>query len=776
MRPSANPTPCFRRTSTWFALVSMTFLSSAAWGQLPVAQLNSVFPAGAKAGSTVEVTLAGTDLEKVQQLHFSHDGLSAQPKKVDPKPWENGPQVVENQFVITVKPDVPAGIYEVRTVGQYGVSNPRAFVVGNLNEVAETEPNNLTTQAQELQLPVVVNGRSNNNSDLDHYKFIAKKGQRLIIDCWAQRIDSRMDPTLVLFNEQGNEIERNRDANYRDPLIDITIPADGTYTLKLYDFLYQGNADYFYRLAVGELPYVDLILPPAGLPGSKGNYTVYGRNLPGSKPLEKLSVDGRPLEQVTVEIQLPDGEQALDLRPGTLAKPAETGLDGTFYRLPTPLGLANPVLIGFATAPVLAEVEPNNVETAPQKITVPCELYGQFYPERDKDWYSIEAKKGDVFVVEIMSQRMGLVTDPFIRVVQVTKNDKGETVRDLQAIDDVNVNIGGLDFDTRSDDPQYRFAAPADGEYRVLVRDLYSGSRGDPRYVYRLAIRPEQPDFRLVAVASSPRQQRNQNGVQWSPLVRRGGTELIDVMVFRRDGMNEEITVSAEGLPPGVTCPPIVIGSTMNSNTLVFKAADDAKAWAGTIRIVGKAKVADKELVRSARGGTITWAGQQNNFGVEARLMRNIVLSVSDAEVAPFLVELDRSQPWETCKNGKLEIPIKVTRREDFKGNIALTPVNLPQNVQVANLTINADKNDGKLQITLNQNSPLGTFSLYMQGSSQVAYKYNPQGADLAAEFKKIVDQKVNELVEANKKAVADKAAADKAVADAAATVKKAND
>ena len=55
-------------------------------------------------------------------------------------------------------------------------------------------------------------------------------------------------------------------------------------------------------------------------------------------------------------------------------------------------------------------------------------------------------------------------------------------------------------FRPESDDPAYRFVAPEDGTYRILIRDLYAGSRGDPRLIYALAIRRAAPDFRLVAV------------------------------------------------------------------------------------------------------------------------------------------------------------------------------------------------------------------------------------------------------------------------------------
>ena len=47
------------------------------------------------------------------------------------------------------------------------------------------------------------------------------------------------------------------------------------------------------------------------------------------------------------------------------------------------------------------------------------------------------------------------------------------------------------------------------------------------------------------------------------------------------------ITISAEGLPTGVTCPGAVLGGEVTSGELVFVAADSAPAWAGAVKIVG---------------------------------------------------------------------------------------------------------------------------------------------------------------------------------------------
>ena len=80
-------------------------------------------------------------------------------------------------------------------------------------------------------------------------------------------------------------------------------------------------------------------------------------------------------------------------------------------RLSTPTGPANPVSVYYAKAPAVAlEQEPNNSPKDAQRIAVPCEVAGQFYPERDMDWYEFDAKKGQTLWIEAISNQLGLST------------------------------------------------------------------------------------------------------------------------------------------------------------------------------------------------------------------------------------------------------------------------------------------------------------------------------------------------------------------------------
>lgn len=754
-------------------MIACLLCAKAASAQLPVIHLSALSPPGGKQGTTLDVTIsAGSDLEGAKGLYFSHPGITAAQKMALPKLPQLPAEPAVNQFTVTIAADVPPGVYDVRAMGSFGVSDPRSFVVGTFPEIKEQSGNNVREKAQAIELNTTVNGTADGNNS-DWYKFTAKAGARLIVDCWAQRIDSRMDATLELYDAGGKQLARNRDFNRRDPLIDISIPADGEYFLRLYDFVYAGGGEHFYRFAVSNAPYVDYILPPAGTPGTKGKFTLYGRNLPGGAAADGLMIEGRPLEKLAVEIDVPADKTTERSPPGTLAKPEEAEIDGFEYRLATPQGTSNAYFIGYATAPVVMEQEPNDEPAKANVVTVPCELVGEFGPRGNPDWVQFDAKASDVYWVEVLSERLGLPTDPAVLIQRVTKNDKGEEqVADITDIDDLGANHGGLSFNTTSVDGAYRFAIPADGTYRVMVRDLALNPRNDPRRIYRLSIHREQPDFRLAALPIYPANNKTQ-ARPWNTLLRRGTTERLDVVAFRRDGFAGDISVTAEGLPAGVTCGPAIIGAGQNLTTLTLTANDQVADWIGPIQIVGRAKIANAEVARAARSGSVLHDGQQN-VPAHARLARSCVVAVIAGDTAPVTIELGDGKTWEMSRAGKLEIPVKVTRRGQIKGNITLTAQGLPPNIQPQPLTLDGNTNEGKLALQINPQAPLGDFTFYLQAQMTAAYRRDVAGAEAAAKAKAEIEKLAADLAAASQAAEAAKQAAVKAAADADAALKAA--
>jgi len=758
------------------SLAASCLSQESVWAQLPSTQLSSIFPPGGKFGMTLDVQVAGADQIDLTQLVFSHPAITATPKVSRPNEFlDERPQ--PGQYSVTIGGEVPPGIYEARVVGRYGVSNPRAFTVGVHDEVVERGGNTQPGAAVALALDQTISGWVEANS-LDYFKLPLKKGQRVLLDCAAQRIDSRMDATLVVHDPAGREVARSRDYAGLDPLIDLTAEADGDYLISLYDFLYRGGNDSFYRLTAHVGPHVDFIFPPAGTAGSNSPYTLYGRNLPGGEPTD-LIIDGKALEKLSVSIPLPGDETfTKQLLVDGFVEPRTAMLDAYSYRFNT----ANSLPIYYARAPVVLEQEPNDEPAKSQTVSVPCELAGQFYPQADVDCVQFEAKQGEVYYLDLIAHRLGPEVDPYLIVQRITRNEQGqESVAHVASVDDPgdrNRRIDGS-FDTSTDDPTYRLAVDQDAVYRVIVRDQYGGSARDPRHVYRLTIRKPEPDFRVAAVAERLQVPANPAVVPaGTTSIRRGGTVMYEVRIARQEGFDGEVAVSAEGLPEGVSCSTAYIGPGSDDTVLILRAADNAAFWSGSIRVVAKGTINGQEVSRYARNGIAVWeTGNRQLEPPKFRVSSELALAVIDQDPERALVEVGEDKLWETSKGGKLEIPVRVTRREDFKGDLTLAPNNVPNEIKPQNVTIKGDAAEGKLELSItNNNAKPGLYTFYLRADAKIKHVRDPQAITRAEAAQKKLETIVQELTAKQKEAAEGKNAAVKLAEESGNLVKQATE
>lgn len=569
----------------------IALLAASAQAQLPQARLYSVFPPGMQVGATTEITVTGgEDIDELTALHFSDPGLTAVPKM---SPGADGQlKPVENVFVVSAAANVPPGSYEVVAEGRFGASNPRRFSVGTKPEAAEAEPNNDVATATVLAINGVVNAKMDGATDIDWYTFNVEAGQRIVIDCAALSIDSRMSVTLELYDAADRRVARARSTHGTDAALAFDVPAGGEYRLKVFDYTFRGGAEYFYRLSAHTGPRIEFALPAAGLPGSSSEYALYGYNLPGGTRSDVM-LDGVALDRLTTRIALPRDPSLLDADDYTNSVAAD--VDALSFRLPSPLGPSNAVRIGIAGAPVVVEQEPNDESAQAQAVTTPVEINGQFAVPGDVDVFAFAAKAGEVVCIEMFGERIGSPVDPYLIVDQVATDDQGvETVTRLTAQDDLATNLYQAVFDTQSVDAYFRLQAPADATYRVTVRHRAWETEGDPSFVYRLALRRETPDFRVVAVPLAPTP-----GQPFPIGLRQGDHFAVNLLAFRRDGFAGPITISPEQLPAGITCSPSVIGPGQTSATLAFTAAADAAPGAYQIPLVARTSIPDAAAVQA---------------------------------------------------------------------------------------------------------------------------------------------------------------------------------
>ena len=212
---------------------------------------------------------------------------------------------------------------------------------------------------------------------------------------------------------------------------------------------------------------------------------------------------------------------------------------------------------GLAATAKANETEPNNQAGEAQKITLPCDLAGSFFPAADVDTFEFTAKKGETWWVEVASERLGLNTDPFVLVQQVKATGGKETLTDVAELYDIappmkvtsnGYSYDGPPYDAGSPDVNGKFEIKEDGAYRLQVRDLFGGTRNDANNLYRLIVRQATPDFSLAAWAVHMTLRNGDRASLSKPMALRAGeTRAFEVVVQRRDTVHRACLFACKG-------------------------------------------------------------------------------------------------------------------------------------------------------------------------------------------------------------------------------------
>ena len=720
---------CLRR-----AAVLLAFFASQAHAEFPRPKLTSLFPPGARQGTTVEVVIAGGDLDGVDRLLFSHPGLVATPVMQPAGEFDPEPRPLPGKFTVAIAADVPPGLYDVFAAGRFGVSNPRTFAVSTLPEVVKSAACEAPEKAVEIPSEAAVSGRAQFGM-ADHYAVTLAAGQRLHVEVWAKRIDSAMTPLVDVLDPTGRQLAAERRFDADDPSIDIVAATAGRHVVRIHDLHLSGGDDFFYRLTMTTGLVVEAVFPPAAVPGATAKLTVIGRGLPGGSPA--LLAGGRPgpagLEQVEVEATLGDVARGASARTAwRLLSPRDTTADlvnvagGVLDKADMP-----PAVLA-ATVPVVPEAAANDAPAEAQTLAPPTVVAGRFFPRGDRDWFAFSAKAGEQLVFDLHSRRLGLPTDAALLVESVTVDAEGRpTTKEVAFADDGPGEFQGAVAGRGSHDPSLLFTAPADGTYRVLVREMAVDSQARPENSYVLEVRRPDPDFQVLAVLAQP-DRANANTLRTAvPALAAGGTAPLDVLVIRQDGFAGDVHLAAEGLPAGVTAQPVVVPANANRTTLVLAAAADAKPTAGMFRVVGRAAREGGEIVRAARAATLRWDVEAANRPVLLRETASIPLAVF-AAAAPLSVAAAETKVWETARGGKLTIPLTVTRRPGAKGPLSLTAAGLPGEIKVPETKIEEQATTATVTIDCEPKLAPGRYAVLLKGVVKLAFARNPEATERA--------------------------------------------
>jgi hypothetical protein len=701
-------------TCTFAVLAASALVAPSALAQTKAApRINQVMPIGAKPGATVELAVTGQDVDDVEGLYFSFSGakvevLGAEKAPVDSKGKGGGgkpaPAATLQKFKVTLPPGIPLGVHDIRLVSKHGISNPRAFVIGDQNEVTEKEPNNDVPDAQKIELNTAISGVISQPADVDYVVFHGKKGQRIVVSCLASSVDSKLPAFLQIYSESGQYLGFSRNYSNNDAVADCTLPVDGAYYVRLCSFTYtQGGPDYFYRLSVTTAPWIDAVFPHIIEPGKDAKVTVLGRNLPGGALDAKLIVDDRPLEKATAGLKAPADPMAQQrLAYRGLIVPTSSGLDGFEFTMKSAAGVSNPVLINYARAPVVIDDDANDALEKPQAVQAPCEIAGRIEKKGDRDFFRFAAKKGQVLSIELFADRLGSTMDTLFTLF----NGKGEAVTTQDDVQDQPVPY----FLARTDDPpRYRFSVPADGAYTLMVTSKEAFLAYGPRYIYTARITPEEPDFRVIAMPVSTQ-------TPDAVTVGQAGHQAFTLYVQRLGGFGGDITVNGDKLPPGVSVKPQVIAGNQKLAAIAVGAAPEAPLYAGPIELLATATIGGKKVTREVRAATITWPVNQQNTPTLTRLDRELVVALRDK--APYTLSVAKDQIV-VPQGERITIPVKLTAvAPDFKTNVQLSAVVAPTGMAMQPVTLTPGK-EGTAALDSKTTVLPGNYTLVLRGQTQ---------------------------------------------------------
>lgn len=130
----------------------------------------------------------------------------------------------------------------------------------------EAEPNNKPEKCQTFPTPAAVWGQLHEPGDVDWLRFDASKGTKWSIRAWGRRLGSPIDLTLNAYRDDAKRqrITGNDDSAGPDSAMTVTVPAEGSFLVRVSDHQDRGGERFIWWIEVTEVePGVRVAVPPA---------------------------------------------------------------------------------------------------------------------------------------------------------------------------------------------------------------------------------------------------------------------------------------------------------------------------------------------------------------------------------------------------------------------------------------------------------------------------------------------------------------------------------
>ncbi len=644
------------RAFSWtvIGLVCWVPLSQPADVLAQVPSLTGTQPQAVAPGTATNLKVRGGNLTGASQLwtSFGIDSVLA------PDIADNGKNAAESTWRVTVPSTVPIGIYGVRVAAPGGVSAMKLLLVDDLPSVAGNGANLSLDKAQEVALPVAVDGAIG-GQQMQYFKFKAEAGQQVSFEVVARRMGSTLDPMIRVLNAKGRELAYSDDvAGLRsDSQLTYVFKDAGEYAVEVRDIQYRGGGDYIYRLRMGDFPCLSVPYP--------------------------LGVQRGQTAKISFA-----GPSAADVPPQDVAVPADHAVGWTTVSGKRPNGKSSGfTLLRVSDKPEALEVEPNDELAKATRVELGHGLNGRVEKAGDVDFFVFAAKKGQAITFTGITQRPGAPTAIYLRVLNKTGGQ-------IAAKEDFGIG-----------DVSLPATFPEDGDYYVAVEELHR--RGGSAFAYRIEAKPTEAGFDLAAAANT---------------INIGALSTANITVTAtRANYAGPIQIAATGLPEGVTSLPTVMGPGINTVVLTIRStAEVASSKAIPVKIVGTAKIGDRDLqvVAGTEGALKTAAG--NLAWAPQNLDEQVSLAVGKKPSVRFRAEPAEIVFGQSLQaNVKLIVDREAGFDEVI--NFAVTPEvakgGLPANITVEVKPIAKATNEIEVTFKATDKAALGDFTAVLIGT-----------------------------------------------------------
>ena len=414
--------------------------------------------------------------------------------------------------------------------------------------------------------------------------------------------------------------------------------------------------------------------------------------------------------------------------------------------------------VGLPEQSAVAEAEPNNNGTNAMAITLPCDISGSFFPAADVDTFEFTATKGEVWWVEVASQRLGLPTDASVLVQHVTGEGADQKVTDVVELSDIPSPVkvssngyayDGPPYDAGSSDVLGQLQIQEDGRHRLQISDLFGGTRRDPRNIYRLVIRKAAPDFAVVAWPLHMELRNGDRNALSKPLALRGGSTMaLEVVAVRRDGFDGYIELRMDSLPEGVTAQGLKIPAGKSRGIMLVTADQNAPRGLARARFTGHATIGDVIVEHSCFMADAAWPIPDSWGEIPStRLVADVPVSVSGAEFAPVTIAAAEKKVWEVTAGEKLTIPLVHTRRSEFSGaTLQLKTFGYGfDGVPQFDVQVTSDASQAVLDLAALKTPP-GDYQIAFYGGAVAKYRYRPEAVAEAESKHRDAEQRLAAL------------------------------